>query len=65
MLAITNEVKIIRAAGCASSKCQIPVGKEMLLQFSTNLLGNEIRVIGYPVWIKSTEQICMNMVLNF
>ncbi|NLK73563.1 MAG: EAL domain-containing protein [Clostridiales bacterium] len=50
-------VKNISSGGlCFIGNVRFPVGKEMLLQFSTKLLGNEIKVMGYPVWIKSTEQ---------
>ena len=40
---------------CLISNINIPVEKDVILQFTTTLAENEIKVYGFPVWTRETE----------
>ena len=46
------------------SNIRFPVEKFFILQFTTELLGEKIKVYGYPVWGEKLENNLYNTVLN-
>lgn len=40
---------------CFVSNIRFPANREIILQFTTQILGQEIRVHGYPVWTKELD----------
>ncbi len=49
-------IKNIGQGGLAFiSALNIPVKRSIMLQFSTQLVGHEIKVYGYPVWTRETD----------
>jgi len=40
---------------CFISNIKFPVVKDIILQFTTELMGNEIKVHGHPVWTKEID----------